>query len=431
MRGPFVVFFVLSVGLLFGSDFLSGLLFEKSGGGALERLSFHMHWMGVTQCGASSGNWEPPLLPSGRVLTSEYSNYYPENILESRLTMRAAYLLATGRAGRFSGRVLLDFMNYTTGPVDDFYLQFSPFNKPKLQRLLSLRVGQFLLPFTSRQMTFPYELLRPSYSQTVKYLFMNGMALREPALMGYGNVKFLGLNFNYKGFISNGEYQNAVTDRNERKAFGARGELTLPAKWLRKLKIDKLSVGAAYMDAGRMTLPEEFLPEKVEYIERQRWCFDVRLSGRIFGKRYHLYGCYITGSEDLQWYDNDTGWILERNRGVEGALTELAVWLWENKTIDPKRVPVEDMRWRPYGLALVLWWDTFAVTNYNLFNTTNEYRRPRIIYALGIVWDIRWYVKLQAFLERYDYGRYYSGKYIGIDDFGKWRVSVQLAFVAF
>ena len=89
------------------------------------------------------------------------------------------------------------------------------------------------------------------------------------------------------------------------------------------------------------------------------------------------------------------------------------------------------MRWRPYGLALVLWWDTFSLTNYNLHERTGEYRRAKINFAAGIVWDIKWFVKLQAFVERYDFGRYYGGKFIGLDDYGKWRLTLQLAFAAF
>ena len=185
------------------------------------------------------------------------------------------------------------------------------------------------------------------------------------------------------------------------------------------------------MDAGGMDLGSMY-PVQIEFLERQRWCGDITIRGRIFGKTYNLYIGYLAGSEDLKWYDDKSGlWILERNRGLEGAVAELAIWLWENKKIDPKRVPVQDMRWRPYGLALVLWWDTFAITNYKLHQRTGEFRRGKINYAAGVVWDIRWFVKLQAFVERYDFGRYYGGKYIGLDDFGKWRLTVQLAFVAF
>jgi len=432
MRLVLLVLLSLFVGAAYGGDLLSGLLFDEAKPAEpLKGLSLRIHWLGVTRYRAASGDWDPALCPSGDILTADQWSYAPENVLESNLTMQAAYLLASGSFGRFHARALLDFMNHNTGPVDELFVEFSPFNKPKLQKLCSLRVGQFLLPFTHRQTQFPYELPRPAYSQAVRYLFLDGRALREPALMAFGYLSKAGIRLDYKGFVSNGQTQNSLRDTDDRKAFGLRGDITLPQKWFSKLKVENFRIGFGFMDAGGMDLGSMY-PVQIEFLERQRWCGDITIRGRIFGKTYNLYIGYLAGSEDLKWYDDKSGlWILERNRGLEGAVAELAIWLWENKKIDPKRVPVQDMRWRPYGLALVLWWDTFAITNYKLHQRTGEFRRGKINYAAGVVWDIRWFVKLQAFVERYDFGRYYGGKYIGLDDFGKWRLTVQLAFVAF
>jgi len=432
MRPVMAVFgLLLFLSSAHAADIFSNTLLKEGEKETLKGLSLRIHWLGVTHYGAATGDWEPPVTPSGDLLTSDNWEYYPDNLLESSLTMKAAYLLASGRFDRFYGRVLLDFMNERLGPVDELFLEFSPFNSPRLQKLLSLRVGQFLLPFTWRQTQFPYELLRPRYSQTVEYLFLNGTALREPALMLFGTKKLFGLNIRYQGFVSNGQMQNCVVDTDERKAFGLRGEALLSGGFLQKLKMEKMAFGVAYMDAGRLMLPQ-YLPYQAEYLARQRLCVDARFRGRLLRKSYHLYLCYINGSEDLRWFEDATStWVLERNRGVDGMAAELAIWLWENRKIDPKRVPLEEMRWRPYGLALVLWWDSFSMTNYRMFKTTGKYRRAKHVYAVGVLWDIRWYVKLQAFVEIRDFGRYYGGKYLGIDDFGKWRLSVQLAFVAF
>jgi len=427
-----LLFLSLFVGVAYGGDLISGLLFDETKPTEpLKGLSLCMHWLGVARYRAASGDWEPALCPNGDILTADQWAYAPENVLRSNLTMQAAYLLADGSFGRFRARALLDFMNYNTGPVDELFLEFPLFNNAKLWKICSLRVGQFLLPFTHRQTQFPYELLRPTYSQVVRYLSLDGRALREPAFMAFGYLSLIGARVDYKGFMSNGETQNSLRDSDSKKAFGLRCDITPPQKWFSKLKIGNFRVGFGFMDAGGMDLGTLY-PVQTEFIERQRWCADITIRGRILGKTYNLYAGYIAGSEDLRWFDTQKSvWILERNRRLEGAVAELAVWLWENKKIDPRRVPVEDMRWRPYGLALVLWWDTFSLTNYKLWEKTNEYHRAKINIAAGVVWDIKWFVKLQGFVEYYDFGLYYGGKYIGLDDFGKWRLTVQLSFVAF
>ncbi|RKY14724.1 MAG: hypothetical protein DRP82_03380 [Planctomycetota bacterium] len=432
MRFAFLSVVLIVAGVSYGGDLPSGLPSDNTGSvEPVRELSLRLHWLGVARYTAASGDWEPALCPNGDVLTDEQWSYAPENVLNSNLTMQAAYLLANSSFGRFHIRALLDFMKYDTGPVDDLFIEFSPFRKPKQKRFLSLRVGQFLLPFTHRQTRFPYELLRPAYSQVVRYIFLNGRALREPAIMAFGHLSLLGMRLDYKGFMSNGETQNSLRDSNDEKAFGLRCDITLPKKWLSKLKISNLRAGFGFMDAGAMELGTLY-PIQTEFIERQRWCADITVRGRIFGKTYNLYAGYIAGSEDLKWFDTQKSvWILERNRGLEGAVAEFAIWLRQDRKINPARVPVEDLRWRPYGLALVLWWDTFSLTNYRLHQETGSYRRPKINLAAGVVWDIKWFVKLQAFIEYYDFGLYYGGKYIGLDDYGKWRLTLQLGFVTF
>ncbi|RKY15242.1 MAG: hypothetical protein DRP63_07215 [Planctomycetota bacterium] len=420
------------VGVAYAGDLPTELPFDKPGSvEPIRGLSLRLHWLGVARYRAASGDWEPALCPNGDILTPNQWAYAPENLLDSSLTMQAAYLLANSSFGRFRIRALLDFMNYDTGPVDDLFIEFSPFRKPKHRKYLSLRVGQFLLPFTHRQTRFPYELLRPAYSQVVRYISLNGRALREPAFMAFGYLPLIGLRVDYKGFVSNGQTQNALRDSDSKKAFGLRCDINPPQKWFSKLKIGIFRVGFGFMDAGGMDLGTLY-PVETKFLERQRWCADITIRGTILGKTYNLYAGYIAGSEDLMWFDTQKSvWVVECNRRLEGALAELTIWLRRNRKINPSRVPVEDLRWRPYGVALVLWWDTFSLTNYRMYEQTGRYRRPRINLAAGIVWDIKWFVKLQTFIEFYDFGLYYGGKYIGLDDYGKWRLTVQLAFVTF
>ncbi len=470
MLRAFAVMAVLIVGATaFAGDGLAGWLFDgadadavqKQDGALLEGLHLDVHFAGVTCFDGSTGNRMPVWPVHGRIDMDVYQSSMPwnpsavETNTESRFHMPWAYLYAAGEYKNTRAFVLLNFVKepppwappgvYCGCVVHDFWFEIDPIEK--YQNYLKVRVGQFLVPFGVRQQArTPTDLLAMRYSQTALAVFDDGASFRDIGVMAYGRIQKFGFLFKYWGYCVNGERMNVTHDSNERKAWGLRLVVKPKYKLLEKLikklfpkeKVDGVEFGLSSQSAGPRARPSYYSsygPPQPDHTDRDRFCLDFKVNTSHFCAFFEYFQ-----SVDSLVYEDPVGpapvmwvWVEEKNRRTEGAYLEMAYWLMIDKSIDPKKVPCPFLsKRRHFGLQVVGYWDYYNHGgNYHMEAATGSRHRPAVIYGLGVNWDIKWYVRLSAFVEKHDYGRYYGGKYMGIDDYGKWRLRVCLTWVAF
>ncbi len=128
----------------------------------------------------------------------------------------------------------------------DYWIQFD------YSRYISLRVGQFCIPFGWQTPISPYNLLTVDYSQVISNL-NGGGDLRDQGLMFSGEVGYL----NYVLAVTNGEGRNE-SDENDQKAFVGR-------VGLRPIKGFEWGVSGYYGDRGQTRYTRKRIGTDIRY----------------------------------------------------------------------------------------------------------------------------------------------------------------------
>ena len=245
---------------------------------------------------------------------------------------------------------------------------------------IDLAFGQLRVPFGYQQRLAPYAV-KLGYVQTVLDLFDGGLGFWDLGVALRGRFALRSAAFEFEAALLNGEHAGAARDSTSHKAV---------ALQLRYIPLTGFEFGLSAYDGDRRDMGGEFY-------QHDRFGAHASMKWRGFT----FVGEYIHGSDNSH---------SDKTRSTDGVYLEAGFYVWRLKKY------WSESRARFFGVQILARWELLCPPkNYQMALYTGHTHRNKITYTLGVAVDFSYWCRAVVYWSRLDWGRYWSGRYFGVD----------------